>query len=264
MELGEKIRQARLEAGMSQRQLCGDEITRNMLSLIENGSAKPSMKTLQYLAARLEKSVSFFLEDTALLSPNQPLMAALRQAFDTGAFSEAASLLEQYRAPDPVFDREMELLSCLTFLALAENAISDHRHRYALELLEKANCETAYCSTELHRKKLLLLGQLPGQQVAEKLPTLDDELLLRAEETLSAGNTSRAAAYLDAMEEHTLPHRQLLRGRCYLAEKDYAAAARCFHCAEPAFPKEAAPMLEQCYRELQDYKRAYEYACKQK
>ena len=46
MELGEKIRQARLDAGMSQRQLCGDEITRNMLSLIENGSAKPSMKTL--------------------------------------------------------------------------------------------------------------------------------------------------------------------------------------------------------------------------
>ena len=51
MELGEKLRKARLEAGLSQRQLCGEEITRNMLSLIENGSAKPSMKTLQYLAA---------------------------------------------------------------------------------------------------------------------------------------------------------------------------------------------------------------------
>jgi len=58
MELGDKLRQARIEAGLSQRQLCGEEITRNMLSLIENGSAKPSMKTLQYLAGRLGKTVS--------------------------------------------------------------------------------------------------------------------------------------------------------------------------------------------------------------
>ena len=47
MELGEKLRQARMEAGLSQRQLCGEEITRNMQALIENGTAKPSMKTLQ-------------------------------------------------------------------------------------------------------------------------------------------------------------------------------------------------------------------------
>ena len=43
MTLGEKIKQARQEAGLSQRQLCGDAITRNMLSQIENGSARPSM-----------------------------------------------------------------------------------------------------------------------------------------------------------------------------------------------------------------------------
>ena len=43
MELGEKLRLTRLEAGLSQRALCGDEITRNMLSRIENGAARPSM-----------------------------------------------------------------------------------------------------------------------------------------------------------------------------------------------------------------------------
>ena len=47
MTLGEKIRQARLDAHLSQRELCGDVITRNMLSQIENGSARPSMDTLQ-------------------------------------------------------------------------------------------------------------------------------------------------------------------------------------------------------------------------
>ena len=63
MELGQRLRQARLEAGLSQRQLCGEVITRNMLSQIENGSARPSMETLRYLASRLGKPISFFLEE---------------------------------------------------------------------------------------------------------------------------------------------------------------------------------------------------------
>ena len=59
MELGKRLQQARLEAGLSQKQLCGDRITRNMLSQIEHGTAKPSMTTLQYLAERLGKSVGY-------------------------------------------------------------------------------------------------------------------------------------------------------------------------------------------------------------
>ena len=62
MSLGEKLRQARMESGLSQRQLCGDEITRNMLSQIEHDTARPSMSTLQYLARRLGLPVSYFLE----------------------------------------------------------------------------------------------------------------------------------------------------------------------------------------------------------
>ena len=53
MELGEKLRQARLEAGLSQRQLCGERITRNMLSQIEHGSARPSMDPSKNLATQV-------------------------------------------------------------------------------------------------------------------------------------------------------------------------------------------------------------------
>ena len=52
MNMGEKIRHARQAAGLSQRQLCDGIVTRNMLSQIENGSAKPSLATLQALAQR--------------------------------------------------------------------------------------------------------------------------------------------------------------------------------------------------------------------
>ena len=74
MDFGEKLKQARLEAGLSQRQLCGDVITRNMLSQIESGKARPSMATLQYLAGKLGKPVGYFLEEDIVLSPNIALM----------------------------------------------------------------------------------------------------------------------------------------------------------------------------------------------
>ena len=113
MELGEKLRLARAEAGLSQRQLCEGIITRNMLSQIEHGTANPSMDTLKQLAARLGKPVSFFLEETAVLSPNQAIMARARELYDAGEYSRAASTLEGYRAPDEVYDRERELLDRL-------------------------------------------------------------------------------------------------------------------------------------------------------
>jgi len=69
MTMGRKIRAARLDAGLSQRQLCQGIVTRNMLSQIENGSAKPSLPTLQALAERLNKPIAYFLEDRSSPAP---------------------------------------------------------------------------------------------------------------------------------------------------------------------------------------------------
>ena len=83
MKIGEKLRLARLEMGVSQRQLCGDVITRNMLSQIENGSARPSMDTLIYLAGQLNRPVSYFLEEDTALSGNGLCMEKARQAYES-------------------------------------------------------------------------------------------------------------------------------------------------------------------------------------
>ena len=48
-ELGRIIKEARIARRMTQSEVVGDFITRNMLSQIENGNAAPSMRTLQYL-----------------------------------------------------------------------------------------------------------------------------------------------------------------------------------------------------------------------
>ena len=71
-------------------------------------------------------------------------------------------------------------------------------------------------------------------------------------------------ALLDAAEEQENPEWNFLRGEVYLAGHQYAQAAQCYHRAEEAYPDRTAARLEQCYRELEDYKQAYFYACKQK
>lgn len=51
--IGERIKNIRQQKMMTQKELCGSVITRNMLSCIENGTANPSIKTLEYIAERL-------------------------------------------------------------------------------------------------------------------------------------------------------------------------------------------------------------------
>jgi len=264
MELGEKLRQARMEAGLSQRQLCGEEITRNMLSLIENGSAKPSMKTLQYLASRLGKTVSYFLEETAVLSPNQDVIVSARQLFDAGNYPEAQRILKTYCGPDPVYDREEELLLALIRLELAKEAIRQQRFVYARKLLNGTNVDTFYLSEELRRKKLLLLGTIPGQRVADQLPELDEELLIRAAEAFTDGRLEYSCHLLEAMKNHDSPRWQLLRGKIDLHRQQWKAATEYLLRAETDFPRECCGLLETCFRELGDYRSAYEYACKQR
>ena len=52
MTLGQKLKKARLDRGLTQAQVVGDRITRNMLSQIENDQASPSMRTSAFSQRR--------------------------------------------------------------------------------------------------------------------------------------------------------------------------------------------------------------------
>ncbi|MDZ4651799.1 transcriptional regulator [Bacillus cereus] len=79
--LGEKIKTLRKEKKLTQTDLAGSELTKSMLSQIENGKATPSMKTLQYIAEKLECEMSFLLEEdegeiVELIQKMEPLIKA--------------------------------------------------------------------------------------------------------------------------------------------------------------------------------------------
>lgn len=268
MTLGEKIRKARLEAGLSQRQLCGDVVTRNMLSQIENGAAQPSMATLSYFAARLGRPVSYFLEEDAVLSPNQELMRRARGAILAGKGPETMEILADYRGPDGTFDTEFQLLLRLAALDAAERAIAKGQNAYAAEILEKLDViQEGYCAAGLERERLLRLAQARPQmrgEICNKLPSMDGELLLRARCALDMGELDRSECLLGAAQDHSSADWNFLRGEVYLARRQFEKAAACYHKAEESYPEKTAYRLEYCYRELEDFKQAYFYACKQR
>lgn len=159
MTLGEKIKAARLEAGLSQRQLCADVITRNMLSQIENGSASPSMATLQYLAGQLGKSVSYFLQEQTVDSPNPALMAEARRQYALRQYPAVLKLLEDYRGPDALFDQEKRYLYALCALAQGEKYLAENDAKSAARLLENIQRDCIYYRQDMERTRRQLLRQ---------------------------------------------------------------------------------------------------------
>ena len=89
MELGEKIRAARLEKNMTQSDVASDKITRNMLSAIESGKATPSLDTLLYISAKLELPIHYLLSDDIPESQyrRNTLIPIIKEAFAKKQYS---------------------------------------------------------------------------------------------------------------------------------------------------------------------------------
>lgn len=261
MELGQRLRQLRIEQGLSQRQLCGDVITRNMLSQIENGTARPSMDTLSYLSARLGKPISFFLEEEGTQMPNLAVMERARRFYAEKSWSQLLSQLQQYREEDGGFDEERWLLQALCLMELAEG---EEDKVYAQQLLQEAaeaGKQTPYYTAELERRRLLQLTEINASLA---LPCDDRALMLRAEHMLQKDKPELAAALLDSCDDRACARWFYLRGEAAYRTAHYTDAVSCYRKAEERYPGQCYQRLEECYRALDDYKMAYEYACKRR
>ena len=62
-QIGQRLRDARKRAGLTQQQLAGDRYTKAYVSALETGIARPSMVALSYLSDRLGMPPSHFLDE---------------------------------------------------------------------------------------------------------------------------------------------------------------------------------------------------------
>lgn len=257
MELGSKIKAARIDAGLSQRQLCGEHMTRNMLSQIENGSAHPSMKTLRYLAKQLGKPISYFLEEKAVISPNQQPIQDARTALALGDLEAVRRALDEFQEPDTFFCEERQLLEYLWHVRRAQQALTEGITPYAVKLLYAAlKLDGLYITADLRYRCRVLLG-MAGED--SNLESDEDGLLVRARQ---CRDPRRRLEILGAAEDKTRKTWNLLQAEALFELKHYEQAAASYLLAPQT--QEVYGRLEICYRELGDYKQAYEYACKQR
>lgn len=97
LTLGQKIKAIRKEKGLTQAELVGDRITRNQLSLIENGINNPSISTLNFIASRLNVPMSYFLSnDDFSLHKCQKLITKCEALVDSEDYATVIKEIEEF------------------------------------------------------------------------------------------------------------------------------------------------------------------------
>jgi transcriptional regulator with XRE-family HTH domain len=124
--LGKKLKEARLAKKLTQSDVVGTFITRNMLSQIESGVASPSLRTLEYLAHTLEIPIHY------LISEEQDLPA------DT----ESPITLSETKITERIINPELYGL-ILSLKALYDSKQYDKLGEILNELLSKADIKGA-------------------------------------------------------------------------------------------------------------------------
>ncbi len=124
-EIGRIIKEARLAKKMTQSQVVGDFITRNMLSQIESGTAVPSIKTLEYLSRKLDISIHLLTPEARRLSVTEaeegfkPLMNA-KTMYREGDYAGAAAAVKALLIPEGHFYDEACAVYTMSCLARAK------------------------------------------------------------------------------------------------------------------------------------------------
>ena len=132
-ELGRRIKEARISKKMTQSELVGDFITRNMLSRIESGNASPSVKTLEYLASKLELPVSSLVPE----DNEQPedILIATKNAINEGNYLIA---LEKAEGIKGILYDEYAALSCKAYIKAGRSFEKESRTEDAYTAFSKA------------------------------------------------------------------------------------------------------------------------------
>ena len=109
MDIGKKIKKLRTEKLMTQAELTGGEITRNMLSRIENGAALPSLGTVVYLASKLGVPAGYLLSEgeEEFIYHKTSVMKNIRRAYTDKNFELCRDMcMSEFEK----FDDELELI----------------------------------------------------------------------------------------------------------------------------------------------------------
>jgi tetratricopeptide (TPR) repeat protein len=214
LRLGERLRQLRVAAGMTQTDLAGERFSKEYVSQIERGKTRPTTETIEWLATRLGVDSGFLANGVATDERGRL----------EGSLARAEALYESNRDEEAVRSFE-ELVAAvratgvpeLEVRALVGHGLAKMRvgaHREALELLNEARVKSESGSfSDVERADVLLrLGGCRYQlnSTATALALFDEAFSL----------AERSGMPCDALKANILSW----RSRCWRRQRDYEAA----------------------------------------
>lgn len=279
MMIGEKIKKLRIAKLMTQSELVGTEITRNMLSRIENGSANPSLDTVRYIAERLNVSPSFLLadeEDEKIYRKHKEI-DGIKQAFMTEDFRICRDMcLHAQSASDD--EIQMILAECNLLVGIEE--FNNGNLRVACAYLDAAieSCEKTLYRTDwivataglyfryMRRFSATLSSNVIDEEEVNIYPSLTDEFCRYAYAVEKMGKGDPIES-IESIARRDSPYALHLEAKLLMGEEKYEQAYEYLHrILLQDFPV-SEPMLyfvfcdlEICCREIRDFKGAYEYS----
>lgn len=264
MQLGLKIKNVRLYKKMTQAELCGDFITRNMLSAIENERALPSLPALAYFAEKLEISASyFFSKDTNplpyLLEYKLP---SLRQLANE---QKHAELLEAAIEFEDCMSNELKLLMANSCYVLGNIRLNEGNAGESISLFERSfrlYGELGISNMEMTGKTAKKVAEAlkegiiptPNECFSHNRSTPDFVFYIFIIYMIDHGMTERASSLYDTIKIEYKPYRYHINSRLAAAKINYERAKEllCEIVFEQAF-NIPAPMLSVFLNELEDY-----------
>lgn len=215
--LGERLRRARLDAGLSQAQLGEPHFTRAYVSAIELGKVRPSMKSLEFIATKLGRPASFFIEDEAEEQRRKgraldvsAASALLSRNTAANALARIEALLTDASAPREISQLRFMAGTALNFLMRGPEAVTHlvAAEKTALQLNDdgllrrtRHQLALAHRNSGDRRRALEILQTLLGR--LDTLVPPDRVLQMKVLKDLGAvsfdlGEAEAAAAYLNA------------------------------------------------------------------
>ena len=265
---------------MTQSDLAGDHITRNMLSSIEHGTALPSLPTAMYIAERLNVPVGYLLSqgEDEFIYRKMANIANIRRAFGAGDFAGCLSLLASFGSET---DDELSLIRAECEYGVGLTAFEGGRLRLAVAAFDRAltaAASTLFDTAWLRARVAVCFRYLMGLSSTLGSDVLDAEEIENARalgdvqveyvmacEGLEQGHTEAADAFI-ARHPQSL-YGQRLSALLLMRAGDYPAAQAAL---ERLLSKDDLTLgvllyevfgdLEICYRKNDDYKRAYEFS----
>ncbi|MGM9682910.1 MAG: helix-turn-helix domain-containing protein [Eubacteriales bacterium] len=280
MKTGEKIRRLRNEKLMTQSQLAGTRITRNMLSKIENGEANPSLPTLEYIAQRLNVSVGFLLadaEDDMIYRKNHELFD-IKRAYASGNMR----LCREMAQKSDITDDETELILAQATFSVALEEFGAGNLKNACRLFDEALSYSE--NTVYYTGHILSASALYFRYMRTISQTLSSEIIDEYDVEYYSAMHDRTCFYMVCLEnleksapgyveqyiksgEPDDPYVLHLGAKVNMKSGDFRAAYTKLYRILISQVEINEPLmyavlcdLEICCRETEDFKGAYEYS----